>query len=112
MVPKKKWRAFLGGLHHHGDPRSERKGGRIRQGSSQSIRKKKQEDLHFRMEATLRWERDWLEASTESSLDSLYLCDAVRSETGEIKDVAFTYLNSNVEKMVSIPKIFFSGQNV
>jgi PAS domain S-box-containing protein len=65
---------------------------------------KRQADALLRMEAVLRRERDRLHAAAESSLDALYICEAVRDENGEIEDFAYTYLNSNVEKMVSIPR--------
>jgi len=71
--------------------------------------RKKQEDLRLRMEATLRRERDRLESAAESSMDALCICDAVRSTTGEIEDFVLTYLNSNVEKMVSIPRDVLLG---
>jgi PAS domain-containing protein len=73
--------------------------------------RKKQEDALLAMDAALREERDRLQAerdrflaAAESSLDSLYICEAVRNKDGEIEDFLFTYLNSNVEKMVSVPR--------
>jgi PAS domain S-box-containing protein len=65
---------------------------------------KRQADALLRMEAIVRRERDRLHAAAESSLDALYICEAVRDEHGEIEDFAYTYLNSNVEKMVAIPR--------
>jgi diguanylate cyclase (GGDEF)-like protein len=51
----------------------------------------------------LRKERDYLHAVAECSLDSLYLCEAIRNSKGEIEDFRFTYLNSNVEKATKLP---------
>lgn len=51
----------------------------------------------------LALDRDRLHAASESSLDALYICEAVRDGKGEIEDFIFTYLNRNVEKMVTIP---------
>jgi diguanylate cyclase (GGDEF)-like protein/PAS domain S-box-containing protein len=73
--------------------------------------RKRQEDALLAMDAALREERDRLQeerdrflAAAESSLDSIYICKAVRNQDGEIEDFLFTYLNSNVETMVSIPR--------
>jgi PAS domain S-box-containing protein len=66
--------------------------------------RKRQEDALRRMEAVLRRERDRLRAAAESSMDALLICEAVRGTDGDIEDFVFTYLNSNVEKMVSIPR--------
>jgi diguanylate cyclase (GGDEF)-like protein/PAS domain S-box-containing protein len=48
-------------------------------------------------------ERERLHAAAECSTDGLYICEAVRNETGEIIDFTFVFLNSSAEKMVSIP---------
>lgn len=64
---------------------------------------KRAEDALRRMETTLRKERDRLRAAAESSRDALYICEALRSPQGEVEDFVFTYLNSNVSKMVAIP---------
>jgi PAS domain S-box-containing protein len=45
-------------------------------------------------EESRRSERRFLGAA-ESSMDSLYFCDAIRDKTGNIKDFLFTYVNSN-----------------
>ena len=37
-------------------------------------------------------------------MDAFYICDAVRGESGDVEDFTFNYLNSNVEKMVHIPR--------
>ena len=66
--------------------------------------RKRQEDALRRMEAVLRRERDRLRAAVESSMDALFICEAVRGTDGDIEDFVFTYLNSKVEKMVSIPR--------
>ena len=71
--------------------------------SDLSERKRREDALH-RMEAMLRRERDRLHAAAESSMDAFYICEAVRGTDGNIDDFVFTYLNSNVEKMVSIPR--------
>jgi diguanylate cyclase (GGDEF)-like protein/PAS domain S-box-containing protein len=65
--------------------------------------RKHHEDELLAMQRELRTERDRLSAAAESSLDAFYICDAVRGASGEIEDFRFTYLNSNVERMVSIP---------
>jgi PAS domain S-box-containing protein len=69
-----------------------------------STERKRQEDAMLRMEALLRRERDRLSAAAESSMDAFFICEAVRTPEGEIEDFMFTYLNTNVEKMVSIPR--------
>jgi diguanylate cyclase (GGDEF)-like protein/PAS domain S-box-containing protein len=66
--------------------------------------RKRQEDALLRMEVLARRERDRMRAAAESSLDAFYLCDAVRDASGEVEDFVFTYLNKNVEQMVSIPR--------
>ncbi len=70
---------------------------------------KRQEDALRTMEATLREERDRLHAVVESSLDAFFICQALRGPSGEIEDFIFTYLNSNVEKLVSIPREIMLG---
>lgn len=60
-------------------------------------------DAMLRMEAALRKERDRMRAAAESSRDALYICEPVRNQHGDVEDFVFTYLNSNVSKMVSIP---------
>lgn len=74
--------------------------------------RKRQEDSLLRMDASLRRERNRLHAAAESSLDALYICEAVRNQDNEIEDFAFTYLNSNVEKMVSLPREVMLGGNM
>ncbi len=81
--------------------------------------RKRQEDAMRAMEAALRRERDQLMeerdrflAVAESSLDALYICQAVYDEQGEVVDFIFTYLNSNVEKMVLIPRSEMLGQRM
>lgn len=70
---------------------------------------KRQQDTLLRMEATLRRERDRLHAAAESSRDALFICEAVKNTNGEIEDFVFTYLNRNVEKLVSIPREILLG---
>ena len=55
------------------------------------------------LQQDIRRQRDRLYAAAESSMDAFYICDAVRGESGEVEDFTFSYLNSNVEKMVHIP---------
>ena len=81
--------------------------------------RKKQEDALLAIDAALRKERDHLQEerdrfldAADSSLDSLYICEAIRSEDGEIEDFLFTYLNSNVEKMVAIPRSQLLGKRM
>ncbi len=68
-----------------------------------SEQKRHQEAL-LRMEAVLRRERDRLRAVTESIMDAVYVCEAVRDQDGDIEDFVFTYLNGRVEKMLSLPR--------
>jgi PAS domain S-box-containing protein len=65
---------------------------------------RRQEDSFLRLEAGLRRERDRLRAVADSSLDAVYICEAVRDQNGEIEDFIFSYLNENVENIVSIPR--------
>ena len=65
---------------------------------------KRQEEAMLRAQALAHRERDRLHAAVESSMDAFFLCEAVRNADGEIQDFTFTYLNSNVEKMVAIPR--------
>ncbi len=75
-----------------------------------SVRKRQEEEM-LRMEAMVRRDRDRLSAAAESSMDAFYICDAVHNESGEIEDFVFTFLNRNVEKMVSIPRdILLNGK--
>ena len=71
--------------------------------------RKRQEDALRTMEATLREERDRLHAVVESSLDAFFICQALRGPSGEIEDFVFTYLNSNVEKLVPMPRSAMLG---
>ena len=60
----------------------------------------------------LQEERDRFHAAAESSLDAFYICQSVRDESGEIEDFVFTYLNSNVEQMISIPRSGLLGRRM
>jgi len=64
-----------------------------------------QNDVTARVEAELKLsdERDRLHAAAECSMDCIYICEAVHDDADEIVDFTFTYLNSNVAKMVSVP---------
>ncbi len=66
--------------------------------------RKRHEDALLRLEAGLRRERDRLRAVANSSMDAVYICEAVRDRKGDIEDFVFTYLNDNVESMVKIPR--------
>jgi PAS domain S-box-containing protein len=66
--------------------------------------RKRHEDALLRLEAVLRRERDRLRAVANSSMDAVYICEAVRDRIGEIEDFVFTYVNENVEDMVRIPR--------
>ena len=57
-----------------------------------------------RLHLELSEERDRFHAAAECSLDGLYICSAIRDRAGEIEDFAFIYLNSNIERMVAIPR--------
>jgi diguanylate cyclase (GGDEF)-like protein/PAS domain S-box-containing protein len=64
-----------------------------------------QNDVTAEMQAKLQLseERDRLHAAAECIMDCLYICEAVRDEAGEIIDFTYTFVNTNVEKTVSIP---------
>jgi len=72
--------------------------------------RKRQDDILLRTVAIVRLDRDRLLAVSESSMDALYVCEAVRKQDdGEIEDFTFTFLNRNVEKMVSVPRDVLIG---
>jgi PAS domain S-box-containing protein len=71
--------------------------------------RKRQEDQLRRMECVIRRERDRFLAAADSSMDAIYICECVRDQNGEIEDFVFSYLNSNVEKMVSISREVLLG---
>jgi diguanylate cyclase (GGDEF)-like protein/PAS domain S-box-containing protein len=66
--------------------------------------RKRHEDAMLAMETALREERDTLRAASESSMEALFICAALRGADGGIEDFVFTYLNSNVETMASLPR--------
>ena len=66
--------------------------------------RKRKEDHILSMEAMARRDHARLSAAAESSMDAFYICESIRDESGEIEDFLFTYLNRNVEKMVSLPR--------
>jgi diguanylate cyclase (GGDEF)-like protein/PAS domain S-box-containing protein len=70
--------------------------------------KRRQETLQA-AQAALQEERDRLYAVAENSLDALFVCEAIRNQSGIIEDFVFTYLNSNVEKLVSRPRARMLG---
>ena len=49
-------------------------------------------------------------AASESSLEAFYTLQSVRDKDGEIIDFEFTYLNSNGEKLVGLPREEIIGQ--
>jgi diguanylate cyclase (GGDEF)-like protein len=71
----------------------------------------KHEELR-RSNERLQSERDRFNAATESSMDSFFICEAVRNDQHEIEDFIFTYLNSNVEKLVAIPRASLLGRKM
>lgn len=66
--------------------------------------RKQQEDALRAMDVALREERNRLHGAAESSMDALFICEALRNPEGDIEDFVFTYLNSNVEKMVFLSR--------
>ena len=60
----------------------------------------------------LEEERDRFLAAAESSMDALYICSAYRNDKDEIEDFIFTYLNSNVEKVVGLPRSSMLGMKM
>jgi PAS domain S-box-containing protein len=71
--------------------------------------RKRQEDALLRLEAGLRRERDRLRAVADSSMDAIYICEAIRGCDGEIEDFVFIYVNDNVEHMVKLPRAQLLG---
>lgn len=51
-------------------------------------------------------------AASESSLEAFYTLQAVRGKTGQIVDFEFTYINSNGEKLVGLPREEIVGQHL
>ena len=49
-------------------------------------------------------------AASESSLEAFYTLQSVRGEDGQIVDFEFTYINSNGEKLVGLPREQIVGQ--
>jgi diguanylate cyclase (GGDEF)-like protein/PAS domain S-box-containing protein len=49
-------------------------------------------------------------AASESSLDAFYTLQSVRGSDGQIIDFEFTYLNSNGEKLIGLPREEIIGQ--
>jgi len=66
--------------------------------------RKRFEDEMREMERNLRLERDRLTAAAETSLDALWICEAIRDASGKIEDFGYAFMNSNVEKIVAIPR--------
>jgi diguanylate cyclase (GGDEF)-like protein/PAS domain S-box-containing protein len=71
--------------------------------------RKNHEDAMLAMETALREERDTLRAASEASMEALFICAALRGADGEIEDFVFTYLNSNVEAITSMPRAEMLG---
>jgi diguanylate cyclase (GGDEF)-like protein/PAS domain S-box-containing protein len=74
--------------------------------------RKRQEDGMFAMAMALRDERDRMHAAAESSMDALFICEAVREAGGAIEDFIFTYLNSNVEQLTGTPREALMGRRL
>lgn len=51
-------------------------------------------------------------AASESSLEAFYTLQAVRGRDGQIIDFEFTYLNTNGEKLVGLPREEIIGQHL
>jgi diguanylate cyclase (GGDEF)-like protein/PAS domain S-box-containing protein len=51
-------------------------------------------------------------AAAESSLEAFYTLQAVRGSDGQIIDFEFTYLNSNGEKLIGLPREEIIGQHL
>lgn len=51
-------------------------------------------------------------AASESSLDAFYTLQSVRGKDGAIIDFEFTYINSNGEKLVGLPREEIIGQHL
>ena len=49
-------------------------------------------------------------AASENSLEAFYILQSVRGEDGQIIDFEFTYINSNGEKLVGLPREEIIGQ--
>lgn len=71
--------------------------------------RKRQEDSLRALQESLQEERDRLHAAAECSLNALFICDALRDSNGDIRDFFFTYVNSNVEKLVFMPRSAMLG---
>lgn len=70
-----------------------------------ALRDRKAHERLRKINEELERERDRFYAATESSMDSFFMCTAVRDADADddIVDFVFTYLNTNVEKMVALP---------
>jgi len=64
------------------------------------------------LEAALSEENERLHAATESGMDALCICEAARGATGEIEDFVYTFVNSNVEKLLNIPRNQMLGRRM
>ena len=70
---------------------------------------KRAQDASRAMKLALAEERDCLYNAAECTLDALFICEAIRGDHGEIEDFVFSYLNTNVEKMTSLPRSAILG---
>jgi diguanylate cyclase (GGDEF)-like protein/PAS domain S-box-containing protein len=67
-------------------------------------------DLERRSAASRRAEEEArksdlrLLGAAESSMDSLYVCEALRGANGEIEDFVLTYVNTNAVNLVTLPR--------
>jgi diguanylate cyclase (GGDEF)-like protein/PAS domain S-box-containing protein len=73
---------------------------------------KRQQDALRGVELGLREERDCLYTAAECTMDALFVCNALRGADGQIQDFIFTYLNNNVDKMVTIPRSALLGSRM
>jgi len=73
---------------------------------------KLQEDAMLRLQVELQAERDRLQAAAESSLDALFLCEAIRGSDGHIEDFLFTFLNSNAQRYTPTPNASLLGRRM
>ncbi len=74
--------------------------------------RKRQEEAQAALEAKLRAERDRLYGAAESSLDSIYLLETVRNPQGDVEDFIFTFVNRNLENLVSVPREELLGKRM
>jgi PAS domain S-box-containing protein len=67
---------------------------------------------HQQMLDALQEKEARFRAAVEGSLDSFFVCQSVRDETGCIEDFAFVDINSNGEKLISMSKAQVLGKKL